>query len=202
MIKPKCEKCGQSFETLLGFDSIGTYDDDHYNVGDKVDTNSELMQGERYHSWVSIYCDNCYSEWSFDQFRYAYQVLSNLVQKGRIIVKLGSDILSAEDIDNYVKNYIDEMKNAGWYSAPIGGVFQKLDFIYENQQLYAPSEMWMKFLDEIEPLINEKLKTKGWLSGKNTCRQDYYVVIDQNNRIFIEDSKGDKVFGNKQDEEV
>lgn len=194
LISKECEKCNVSYETVLKFDSIGNYDDDFYEVAQTIYETDDLSKESRYKAWVDRYCADCYNKWTFDLVMAEYESLVELVKEGTVVVKLNHAILLIEDIRIYCKYYIDDLKKQGFQFAPITGNFEKLTIIFNNQEAYPSNQSWLDFLSEITPRIEKNLKKNNWSNGESYYREDYFVVIDSDCRLFVEDLTGNKKF--------
>ena len=85
LLKLPCEKCGSIRETNIRFHSAVKYDAD-FILGERVPEEEPLNIGEEYEGNADLYCWDCLRQWTYDQLQAEYEVFSELVEQGRLMM--------------------------------------------------------------------------------------------------------------------
>ena len=202
-VKLQCERCGQVHDNWVMFRSYVGHPEGEYHLMEVASQGDGLPTGEVWEGNGDRYCWECFQKWALAQIYAAYEALKELIEKGLVTVRAKglADPLPPSAINEYAQEYADDLLAEGGGLPVTMPYFEELDltvgdrpynpedlmnFEVEESRRIAADEIWLNFLNLIDPLIAERMTKDGWVADGCTS-EDFRVSLDAERRVVVED---------------
>jgi|SRR5262245_41264714 len=176
----ECPRCNHEQRFVLQFHTEQYDDEERYEVGEVIN-DPALPHGSLFEASLWCYCDDCMRSWRVDRSTTYYEVLAQLSNSDRILVRRGNDIVDAHHL----------VEAIGSPEVDAGGVSNFPAWLHRlNLAIHPPRRIVIggaqditHELEAIDQLFQTGMRKRGWPFGGEFIRDDAEVRVSRDGRI-------------------
>jgi hypothetical protein len=182
-----CERCGRDNRQSLQF-KTDLDDMQEYRLGEVAVTDHGLKPGERYEGITVRYCGPCMEEWSRAASRAWFEAVTDMVRDGKVEVREKGGML---------KLTVDDLQSRAIAAGRVFDATLDKQGNLVGQSFINPVELqWLGSAGEtiegqltaqiaLNDVFDRKIKSAGWVHGRDESREDVEVYLDEASRIQV-----------------
>ena len=206
-VKLQCQRCGIVERSVVRFHSDGGPPDGEYELMEEIPQGLGLWRGEVWEGNADRYCSRCLQKWTEAQAYAGYDALAELVEKNLVTVRARETSLplTPAEIKESAEAYARECRKEGCFPVTTP-YFEEFELTIRDQPCHPldlellvtdeskakeADEIWTEFLNQIDPLIRERMTNQGWVADETW--ENFNVLLDDRRHIVVEDMEGNRL---------